>query len=145
MTNGPWNQSGILAVNPIQCTFKQTFEQKMTKKIQSLVSRLFTFRVAGNTWDVPRSATGSPDWIGYTLVYVLVLNMALVKTQNYTLQGRMQDFWKGGVQLIRSPRKGGGALLWGSMLKSLHRGPKEGGRPQDVPPHPLLQCGFYKF
>ena len=44
----------------------------------------------------------------------------------------MQDFGKWGFQLIRCPRKRGGAALV-PMLKSLHRGPRGGGasRPQD--------------
>ena len=50
----------------------------------------------------------------------------------------MQDFGRGGgVQLIRSPRKRGPALV--PMLKNLHRGPKGG--PDPPPPDPQLYYG----
>ena len=49
--------------------------------------------------------------------------------------GAGAEFWKRGVQLIRSPRKKrGGLALGGPMLKSLHHGPKGGAPdPMDQP------------
>ena len=48
---------------------------------------------------------------------------------------------KGGVQLIRPPRKYGGPAL-GPMLKSLHSGPRGGGGvpPQGPPPGSAIYC-----
>ena len=50
------------------------------------------------------------------------------------MQGRIQDFGKGGGGILGLQTKGGGPTLC-SMLKSLYRGPKKGGPdPLDPPP-----------
>ena len=57
------------------------------------------------------------------------------------VQGRIQDFWKGGGSILGlQAKKGGGGPrggpTLGPMLKSLHRGPKGGVRTPRTPPPP---------